>query len=133
MSDDLFYYKIDVLLAFSAGPENREALMTSRERSYLRRLPDEITIYRGMTKSELDSGKFGLSWSLKREIAEFYAITFQRNSATTGQEKLVHSITIKKHEVVAYFAGREEFEVIYISKDLLQPYRNFVYPQVVVK
>ena len=115
-SDNLFDYKADVFKAFSADHTERDHLMNARERNYLNRLPDEITIYRGMTKSELDSGNFGISWTLNRERAEFFAKTYARNYATDKYEKVVHALTIKKQDVIAYFAGRKEFEIIYLNK-----------------
>ena len=90
--------------------------MNNDELNYLENLPQEITIYRGMTLYELNSGNFGVSWSLKEKVARFFAMTYSRNLATNHLKKCIHKITIPKKDVIAFFNGREEFEIIYIKK-----------------
>jgi hypothetical protein len=114
-SDNLYHYRHDVAFAFSKDEPEREYLMTKKEREYLQRLPEQITIYRGMTQKELKSKNFGVSWTLKKDVAEFFAYTYQRNFATNHLKKLVHEMTINKSEVIAFFNGRDEFEIIYIK------------------
>lgn len=115
MSDNLFDYRNDIKLAFLSKEPQREFSMTSKERKYLKELPEKITIYRGMTESELKQNEFGCSWSLKKEVAEFFACTYQRNFATRNFKKKVHELTINKSEVIAFFNERKEFEIIYLK------------------
>ncbi|RMZ50070.1 hypothetical protein EB822_10355 [Flavobacteriaceae bacterium PRS1] len=89
--------------------------MSKKELKYLKELPPVITIYRGMTEEELLSGQFGISWSLKKNVAIFFAETYSRNSSTHKLKKVIHKITINKSKVIAYFNGRKEFEIIYIK------------------
>jgi hypothetical protein len=116
MSDNLFHYRTDVRLAFSNNEPQREYLMSNTERTYLNRLPEKITIYRAMTENELKGKSFGVSWTLKKEVAEFFAKEYQRNYSTKHLKKVVHQMTIGKSEVIAFFNSRQEFEIIYIKE-----------------
>jgi hypothetical protein len=114
-SDNLYCYKADVKQAFTCDEVERDYLMNKSERQYLKNLPEQITIYRGMTENELKQKSFGCSWTLKKEVADYFANTYQRNFATKHLKKVVHSMTINKSEVIAFFNGRDEFEIIYIQ------------------
>jgi hypothetical protein len=91
----------------------REYLMSLSERRFLEKLPEKITIYRGMTENELNQKSFGCSWTLKKEVAEFFVNNYQRNYATRHLKKVVHELNINKSEVIAFFNERKEFEIIF--------------------
>jgi hypothetical protein len=116
LSDNLYQYRHDVLLAFSSNEPQREFLMSKKERDFWQSLPERITIYRGMTLEEQKQKSFGISWTLKKEIAEFFANDYQRNYSTRHKKKVVHQIEINKNEVIAFFNERTEFEIIYLGK-----------------
>lgn len=113
-SDDLFIYNYEVRRAFNKRQPQKLKLMTNDEIDYLEKLPEKLTIYRGMTETELESGNFGVSWTLKKERAEFFANIYVRNTATNHLKKVVHQIIIKKSKVIAFFNDRQEFEIIYL-------------------
>ena len=121
-SDNLFHYGSMVKAAFLKAEPGRQFLMLKEERAYLKKLPDRITIYRGMTEKELNQKSFGVSWTLKKEMAEFFAYTYQRNVATNHLKKTVHEMTINKSEVIAFMNGRKEFEIIYINAPVQADY-----------
>lgn len=121
-SDNLFHYVRLVRAAYLRAEPGRQFLMDSGERNYLKRLPEQITIYRGMTVLELEQKSFGVSWTLKKDMAEFFAYKYARNHATNHLKKTVHEITINKNEVVAFLNGREEFEIIYINDPVQADY-----------
>jgi hypothetical protein len=116
-SDNLYSFRHDVLLAFLKNEPEKEYLMNAAEKRFLNSLPEQITIYRGMTTKEFKEKSFGPSWTLKKEVAEFFAHEYKRNYDTSNMKKIVHKITINKSEVVAFFNGRKEFEIIYIDKN----------------
>lgn len=116
MSDNLFIYRNDLRLAYMSEEENRDSLMSKKERMVLNNLPDKVKIYRGVTTEEIDSKRFGLSWSLKKEVAEFFAFKYRRNYDTFSSLKKVIEIEVDKNEIIAYFHDREEEEIIYLSK-----------------
>lgn len=115
-SDNLYYFKEDVILSFLSKELYRNNLMNYRERKALKALPKKITIYRGMTKAELKSNYFGVSWTLKKSKAEFFAYRYIRNFSTNKKQKTIHKLVIDKSEVIAFFNDRKEFEIIYIPK-----------------
>lgn len=108
--DDLYEYRKRIKIAFLSKEPFRETLMEEDERKYLESLPDKLTIYRGMTLQEKEQSSFGCSWSLKKEVAEFFAFTYGRNYATQHLEKVVHLLSIDKTDAIAYLGGRNEFE-----------------------
>jgi len=89
--------------------------MSKREQKYLSILPEDLTIFRGMTVQEFESGDFGVSWTLKKDVAEFFAYTYGRNQATSHLPKMVHELHVKKSDIIAYFGERKEYEVIYVQ------------------
>jgi hypothetical protein len=113
-SDNLYKAAPMVKAAFLSKEPGREYLMSKKERDYLTNLPDRITIYRGMTEKELKKESFGVSWTLKKEVAEFFANTYIRNFDTRKLKKCVYELTINKNDVIAFFNERKEFEIIYI-------------------
>jgi hypothetical protein len=88
--------------------------MNKKEKDFLTRLPETITIYRVMTKSELDSKDFGILWILKKDISTFIAEKYHRNYFTNHIKKVVHKFILNKSEMIAFFNEREEFEIIFI-------------------
>jgi hypothetical protein len=96
---------------FNADRPEKQYLMTDEERDFLNKLPEEVTIYRGMSKKEFDSGEFGLSWTLDKSIADFFVGRVLYNE----KEKVVKELIIPKDKITAYFDGRQESEIIYIQ------------------
>ncbi|XWW44458.1 hypothetical protein JYG30_17015 [Fibrella sp. USSR17] len=109
-SDNLFAYGDDVRTAFEAA--DNLALMNEDDIRLYQSLPDMITIYRGMTVAERDSISYGLSWTLKKEVAEFFAYKYNRNHTTNHLPKCVHEITITKADITCVFTDRDESEII---------------------
>lgn len=98
---------------FGSHRRFREYLMTSAERRYLDSLPKKVTIYRAMTTIERESGEFGISWTLSKKVAEFFAYEYQRYAKYQDHEKVIHTLEVDKETIIAYFSGRKEREVIY--------------------
>lgn len=116
ISDNLYQFRKEIKESFSRDEPDRNKLMSKRELNYLNGLPEEITIYRGMTIKEFESGEFGVSWTLKRKVGEYFMNTYRRNFDTNHLPKMVHELTIKKDNIISYFGQRKEFEIIYIHK-----------------
>jgi hypothetical protein len=94
--------------------------MNKEERAKFKELQKQnVTIYRGMTTHEQQSGCFGVSWTLSKKVAEFF-LTYYRNQSTRDMPKVIHSITVPGTALLAYFSEREEEEVIYLSKPLIK-------------
>ncbi len=117
--DNLYKHKDEVIKAFTnPHRKHKHYLMNNYERSYLKKLPEKITIYRGMTIEEYKSGNFGISWTLDKSIADFYANKYLRNYTTNHLPKIVLTIQIEKSKILAYFSCRKEKEIIYIPKEI---------------
>lgn len=65
-----------------------------------------------MSVQERDSKDFGISWTLSEERAKFFANDYVRHAVR--HEKVVHSIEVNREDIIAYFNGRQEEEVIYM-------------------
>jgi hypothetical protein len=113
VSDNNYSCASDIKRLFSSSRVNRESLMDKKEIDIFRNLPDTITIYRGMSIAELDSNNFGISWTLKREVAEKFAYGFFHNYDTVHLPHTVMERTIPKKDAVSYFL--REHEIIYLG------------------
>lgn len=101
------YYKL-----FSSERPQREKLMNKEEIKLFRKMPKEITIYRGGSKTELKTKMYGVSWTLDKKIAEKFA---DIKSIRDKKEMVVIEKTISKKDVIAYFTSRQEEEIIYLG------------------
>jgi hypothetical protein len=95
------HYSRDVFdRLFRADRPGRENLMTAEEREILARLPDELTVFRGYSDDDDEGYAEGISWTLNRREAIWYA-NWDRESASprmiTGK--------VRKEQVWAYFSG----------------------------
>lgn len=124
LSDNLFLYRTDVKLAFCSDDPFREFLMNCSERKVWAKLPPRVTIYRGMTAKELEGKIYGVSWTLSRQKAEYFARQYPRNYAVNHLEKVVHKKVVSKNKIVAFFNERLEEEIIYIDKHPLKGRRS---------
>ena len=88
---------------FSSKRSSKHYLMNEKEDQLLRSLPDEVVIYRGCQKNLNENG---LSWSLDKSTAEFFANRF-------NQKGIILEKKISKKDIIAVFTGRGEAEVIF--------------------
>lgn len=87
---------------FSSNREGRENLMDEDEQLALDSLADTVTVYRGC---ERGLNEDGISWTLKREKAEWFATRFKKDGVVLEKQ-------VQKEDIIAVFTGRNEFEVI---------------------
>lgn len=99
------YLKELKVLVTSLRP-NRHYLMNEEEDNYFRSLPDEVIIYRGCIKNLNENG---LSWTLNKDKADWFSNRLNREGKAIILEK-----KINKRELIAFFNGRNEYEVIHI-------------------
>lgn len=97
---------------FTASRPQRELLMNSSDLAKFNALPNSCTIYRSVSRREERSGEYGISWSLSRTVAEFFAFNYVRR--TRSETMSVKEIAVQRKEIVAYFDTRAEREIIYI-------------------
>jgi hypothetical protein len=86
----------------SANRSSRHYLMNESEVQLLNSLPEFVKIYRGCVKGLNEDG---LSWTLDKAKAEFFANRFSKEGIILERE-------IPKSEIIAVLLGRGESEVI---------------------
>lgn len=96
---------------FLADRPQKELLMNDEESAIFSHLPAEFTVYRGTTAKE-KSPNLGLSWTLKKEIAQQFS---DKKSISQHAKGVVLTEHIKKSDTIAYFNERQEEEIIYIK------------------
>ncbi|MCZ7488609.1 hypothetical protein [Rhizobium rhizogenes] len=79
-------------------------VMSAKERRFYRALPETITVYRGCFDA---SDTMAYSWTLDREMAEWFA-----RRKRSQENPVVARMDVHKSNVLAYFAGRNESEVV---------------------
>lgn len=92
---------------FKAADKN--SLMNAEELACYNSLPDEFQVYRGIGSK---SNKKGISYTLSLEKAEWFANRFQKRGG------YVLTGTAKKKDVLAYFNGRQEQEILIEPKNI---------------
>ena len=81
----------------------KQELMDENEYNIFQNLPDQIPVYRGL---QPNAKELSLSWTLDRSVAEWFAKRFHNKDP-----KIVEA-TIQKKDVLAYFDGRNEKEIV---------------------
>jgi len=103
------------LALFESSRPHRDCLMTRGEQKTLARFPDVLTVFRGYAKG---IGRGGLSWTLSEAVALHFAryATGSRRAFLCGHKmsaaKMIIAGQCSKRDVLAYFNGREEMEII---------------------
>lgn len=93
----------------SSPRPNREEMMTPDECHALDAMPDTLTIYRGYA----GEGTWrGWSWTTDREKGEWFARRPPAPMADTPTDPTLVEATVSKSDVIAYFTGRNEFEIV---------------------
>lgn len=82
--------------------QRRRNVMSKDEREFFNGLPDNLVLHRGFDQ---EGGWCGWSWTLDRSRAEWFARRYPGNPQ-------VATIEILKAEVLAYFSGRDEQEIV---------------------
>lgn len=86
-----------------------EYLMTTEDKARLDSLPETVTVFRGSSQK----GKNGISWTLSKEVAEFFAKRFKR------EDGIVYEKRILKKDIVCLTTQRGEEEILIIDKEAL--------------
>ena len=101
-------HHLDVWIELLDHPDAHR-MMDPDERAVFDSLPEVVTVYRGVGA---EGGEDGLSWTLSREKAEWFAQRF----ATDDDTGWVEERTIRKALITAYVDRRNEREVIVLPR-----------------
>lgn len=90
----------------------RYAMMQQEERNVIKHdLPGEVTVYRGFPGRGI---QHGFSWSTNPVVAKFFA----RRLAGKDEARNLVVGTVAKKDVIAYFDGRSEQEVVVLPENV---------------
>jgi len=84
---------------------NKKYLMDADELAYYERLPQHLTVYRGVSVGRNPNG---LSWTWSLETAKWFAHRFD----IADEKGYIQRATVDKSEILAYFNGRDEDELV---------------------
>ncbi|MEF9924677.1 MAG: hypothetical protein RR854_08915 [Muribaculaceae bacterium] len=85
--------------------------MTVEEREHFNSLPQKLTVYRGMSLKEYESGYYGISWTLSRDVAD----KFSKSIRSGNNNGVVVEAVADKDNCIAFFNERKEEEIIVID------------------
>lgn len=103
------------LALFGSKRPRRDRLMSKKERQAFAQLPDTLMLFRGYAKGK---ARRGMSWTVSEERARFFAryAVGARRAELCGHQKgrtgMVVTGTALKRDVLAYFDGRSEQEIV---------------------
>ena len=104
------------LKLFSSDRLHRNCLMEKSDWQAFDELPEVMNVFRGYTKG---IGRSGLSWTLSEMTANFFATEYAsggRRELFCGYKKGMQGMVVtgkcRKHDVLGYFNGREEQEIV---------------------
>ncbi len=107
-SENQFEHYQLLKLMLTCDRKHKECLMDLKDRAFLKKLPEtNIQIYRGYS-SEYPKKKDGMSWTLDRDKAVWFA---NRLLARGARPILLSGLADKKN-VHAYFSDRNESEIV---------------------
>lgn len=101
-TENMWQHLDDWKILLTSLRPHKEMLMTEEERQFKDNLKNRVQIYRGC---ELGVNEIGLSWTLSKEKAEWFANRFGKNG-------IVRERPINKPEIIAYINARGEQEII---------------------
>jgi hypothetical protein len=98
--------------------------MTASERQQLAALPDRVSIYRGVNAYSEPSG---ISWTLDRERAEWFARRFPLRPDYPGLvwSELIEGRVLQRR-IIALFQSRQESEIVVFPRHVYQQTRQRV-------
>lgn len=101
-TENMWQHLDDWKILLTSLRPHREMMMSEEERQFKENMKNRVQIYRGC---EEGVNEVGLSWTLSKEKAEWFANRFGKNG-------IVRERPINKAEIIAYLNGRGEQEII---------------------
>ncbi len=112
-ADGLYIYRQEVRDAFLKDEPEKSCLMKPEEHRFLASMDPVVTVHRGMSIAEKESGDFGVSWTLSRQKAEDFSFEYWR-APFRSEEMTVMTLEVSVSDVIAYFSGSQR-QIIYIQ------------------
>lgn len=100
-----------------SSPRRQRNLFTSCEdRSAYKKLPAELSIFRGTHQRETDGSYLGYSWTLSVERAVWFATRLHRPS---DGRPVIGTAKVPKNKIVGYIDSRGEQEIVVEPRELI--------------
>ena len=106
------YSRWATFLADAADSRDYDYLMSEEERAALEALPAQVTIYRGIRTCQIRREIYGLSWTLSRSVAEWFANVRGSYWGDQAGEPVILEQTVDKSRIVWLLLERNELEVV---------------------
>lgn len=106
-SENIYPNRIDWWELLTAARRARNLFMNKAERYAFNKLPAEIEIYRGTTEEEMDSSYLGMSWTLDKGRAAWFATRFNRAGGP-----VLATAKVLKADCIGLLLSRNEDEVV---------------------
>lgn len=104
---DINVEKTEIIEWFKTA--DKTALMRREDYVYYKKLPQTVTIYRGVS----ERGTYdGLSWTVSKDKAEWFQYRFMDDTNRTNAVTHLLTVMIDKYDILAYFNDRDEKEVV---------------------
>ena len=110
-SENIRQHLADWKRYWSSSEPDRHAAMSAEELEAYQRFPDPIVVYRGAGHPRAVRG---LSWTLGREQAEWFARRFD----VSRGGMLLATVQVRRDDVLAHFTSRGEREVVILPARL---------------
>jgi hypothetical protein len=108
-SENIHQHVGDWIDLWSVKEKSRQSVMNKEERKFLKELPETFSVWRGTGHADVVDG---LSWTLDRNKAIWFAGRFSKS-------RYLAEGTVKKKDVVAYFARRNEQEIVIFPDNVM--------------
>jgi hypothetical protein len=112
-SENIWQWGDQVAEFMGSRRPGRRYLMSPAERRALAAMPEILTAYRGLTSR---GTRQGWSWTLDKAKAQW----FSTRLLAAGDKPVLLEGTVRKSDVLAYFTGRSEEEIVVNPRDVLQ-------------
>jgi hypothetical protein len=110
-SENIYQCQGEWVDIWSMDTPGREAAMDDEERTALADMADTFTVYRGMGHEEAVEG---MSWTTDKTVATKFAKRFTHGD----RHPYLATGKIRKSDVLAYFTGRNESEIVVMWEDV---------------
>lgn len=106
-SENIFQFHDIIRNIIDSGRLNRKLMLTNDEKTLLRRLPDEVRVFRGYQSGDDYDNQYGFSWTLSLNIARWFANRYSKPRMASCVVKGI----IAKQDILGVFLNRGELEV----------------------
>ena len=114
-----YYYSEWVQYFKEEQPIIYHSYMTDAEQKLYNSLPNPLTVYRGIATDKGYDEEYGLSWTLNKEVARFFAEDYARRFSK-HLTPIILEQTINKQDIAWVLLERKEEEVVLLPKELRQ-------------